>query len=116
MSCSHPFVWRSKLKAHCGYCVPCIIRQAAFRAAKLKDKFNYRYDIFDANGLDITSKKGADVLAFKYMIEKVNKRPEHLYASIRNTGSLGKDVEKFVDVYRRALGEVGSLINSVNLV
>lgn len=116
MSCSHPFVWKSKVKAHCGYCVPCIIRQAAFKAAGLDDKFDYRHDIFEADGLDVKTKKGADVLAFKYMIEKVKKRPEYLFTSIRNTGPLGSDVAGFIDVYRRSLDEVDSLINTVKLV
>jgi len=116
MSCSHPFVWRSKINAHCGYCVPCIIRQAAFHASGLQDKFVYRNDIFDEQGLDIKTSKGADALAFKYMIEKVKKKPDYLYASIRNTGPLGNDVSGFVNVYRRALDEVDSLINSVKLV
>lgn len=116
MSCSHPFVWRSKINAHCGYCVPCIIRQAAFHEAGLQDKFVYRNDIFDQQGLDIKKTEGADALAFKYMIEKVKMKPDYLYASIRNTGPLGNDVADFVNVYRRALVEVDSLINKVKLV
>jgi 7-cyano-7-deazaguanine synthase in queuosine biosynthesis len=116
MSCSHPFVWRSTINAHCGYCVPCIIRQAAFHAAGLQDKFVYRNDIFDGQGLDIRKTKGADALAFKYMIEKVRKNPGYLYATIRNTGSLGNDVTDFVEIYKRALHEVDSLINRVKLV
>lgn len=116
MSCSHPFLWKSKKPAHCGYCVPCIIRQAAFKAAGLNDKFDYTQDIFESTGLDITRTKGADVMAFKYMIEKVSKKPDYLYALIRNTGPLGADVESYVDVYRRSLTEVDLLINPAILV
>lgn len=47
MSCSHPSVrWDGEGNGHCGYCVPCIIRQAAFKAAGLTDKFSYRKGIF----------------------------------------------------------------------
>lgn len=116
MSCSHPFVWRSKINAHCGYCVPCIIRQAAFHAAGLQDKFAYRNDIFDEQGLDVKKTIGADALAFKYMIEKVKQNPAYLSATIRNTGPLGNDVTDFVGVYKRALDEVDSLITKVKLV
>lgn len=117
MSCSHPSGrWEGMGNGHCGYCVPCIIRQAAFQAAGLEDKFDYRHDIFTTDGLDIKTIRGADIIAFKYMVEKVKKNPHYLHASIRNTGPLGNDVTGFVDVYRRALDEVDSLINTVKLV
>ncbi|WP_337044955.1 Qat anti-phage system QueC-like protein QatC [Emticicia sp. 17c] len=116
MSCSHPSGrWDGQGNGHCGYCVPCLIRQASFKAAGVQDPFPYRKDIFSAGGLDITQKEGADVLAFKYMIEKVNAKPDYLTAAIRNTGPLGEDVTPYVEVYRRSLNEVENLIKSIVL-
>lgn len=117
MSCSHPSGrWEGKGNGHCGYCVPCIIRQAAFKAAGKKDRFPYRHNIFDKSGLDITTKKGADILAFKYMIEKLKKKPAYLTAAIRSTGPLGDDVSQYIQVYQRSIEEVNKLIKKVNIV
>ena len=117
MSCSHPSGrWDGEGNGHCGYCVPCIIRQAAFKASSLVDPFGYRNNLFDTAGLDITSKKGADVLAFKYIIEKIRLKPTFLTASIRNTGPLGENVDEYINVYKRALAEVDNLLNPVLLI
>ncbi|HXD79354.1 MAG TPA: Qat anti-phage system QueC-like protein QatC [Puia sp.] len=117
MSCSHPVArWQGERPGHCGYCVPCIIRQAAFRGAGIRDNTHYRRNIFSAGGLDITRVEGADVLAFKYLIEKVRRNPAFLTAAIRTTGPLGDDVDAFVNVYRAALSEVEALVAPLILV
>jgi len=82
----------------------------------LIDKFPYRKNIFDPKGLQIGKVEGADILAFKYMIEKVKHKPAYLTAAIRNTGPLGENVDDFVALYGRALNEVENLINSVRLI
>lgn len=116
MSCSHPAGrWHGLGNIHCGYCVPCIIRQASYKASGIVDKFNYRVNIFDRAGLKIDKAEGADILAFKYMIGKVAKHPDFLIALIRATGYLGDDVQPYIDVYQRSLNEVNSLINTVRL-
>jgi 7-cyano-7-deazaguanine synthase in queuosine biosynthesis len=116
MSCSHPSGRYEGLgNIHCGYCVPCIIRQASYKASGAKDKFNYRRDIHDKTGLRIDKAEGADILAFKYMVGKVKKHPMFLTALIRATGSLGENVDGYIDVYKRSLQEVDDLINLVKL-
>jgi hypothetical protein len=117
MSCSHPAVGRyqggvGSSKRHCGYCVPCIIRQASFRAADQQDAFPYSIDLHSMP-LDVKTAKGADVIAFKYMVEKVRRHPSYLVAAIRNTGPLGPNVQPYVDVYNRALNEVDQFLNEV---
>lgn len=117
MSCSHPSGrWAGESNGHCGYCVPCIIRQASFKAAGLQDRFRYRRNIFDSLGLDITKAEGSDVLAYKYLIEKVKRTPIFLTAAIRSTGPLGENVQPFVHLYRRALREVEDLLNPIVLI
>lgn len=116
MSCSHPSGRYEGLgNIHCGYCVPCIIRQASYKASGVEDKFNYRKDIHDKKGLEIAKAEGADILAFKFMIGKVKKHPRFLTALIRATGSLGEDVDEYIDVYKRSLLEVENLVNTVKL-
>ncbi|WP_286850435.1 MULTISPECIES: Qat anti-phage system QueC-like protein QatC [Sphingobacterium] len=116
MSCSHPSGRYAGLgNIHCGYCVPCIIRRASYKASGLVDKFNYRLDIYDSAGLEIAKAEGADIQAFKFMIAKVKKHPMFLTALIRATGSLGEDVDGYIDVYRRSLQEVENLVSTVKL-
>ena len=111
MSCSHPSGrWEGQGNIHCGYCVPCIIRQAAYKAAGMADTSGYRKNIFDNQGLQIDKAEGANVLAFQYLIGKINKQPMHLTAMIRTTGPLGEDVSPYIDVYKRSLQEVQSFL------
>lgn len=118
MSCSHPSDRLNGVgkNSHCGRCVPCIIRKAAYKASGQQDNFHYRTDIFDPKGLEVIKADGADVLAFKYMIAKVKKNPNFLTAAIRNTGPLGENVDGYIDVYSRSLDEVEKLINNVKLI
>ncbi len=120
MSCSRPATHNANIETagtmHCGYCVPCIIRQAAFRKANIADVFPYRKNIFDIQGMRIERAEGADILAFKYLIEKVRQKPDFLTAAIRSTGPLGQDVSQFVEVYQRALLEVANLLRPVVLI
>jgi len=116
MSCSHPSGrYEGEGNGHCGSCVPCIIRRASFKAAGVNDIFRYRRDIFQLSGVNPGRAEGTDVLAFKYMIEKVNRHPQYLTAAIRNTGPLGEAVRDYIDVYSRALKEVDTLLSPVIL-
>jgi hypothetical protein len=119
MSCSHPAAGRYKggvgsSNRHCGYCVPCIIRQAAFMAAGISDILPYSNNLHKQL-LKISKAEGADVIAFKYMIEKVKLHPNYLTAAIRNTGPLGENVQPYINVYERALNEVDHFLNRVKL-
>ncbi len=49
------------------------------------------------------------------MIAKVKKHPNFLTAAIRTTGSLGENVDSYIDVYKRSLDEVEQLIKTVKL-
>lgn len=116
MSCSHPSGRYGGLgNGHCGYCVPCIIRQASFKAAGVTDKFPYRRNI-NVGSLRIDKAAGADILAFKYMIEKVRKQPNYIKAAIRLTGPLPGNVDDFIDVYLRSLNEVDNLVKTVSII
>ncbi len=117
MSCSHPSSgrWKGQTIGHCGYCVPCIIRRSSFKKSTIKDLTSYRTNILDGSQIDITKADGADIIAFKYMINRVKKQPNYLNAAIRITGSLGNDVSQYIDVYRRGIKEVEDLLSKVKL-
>ncbi|MBX2944162.1 MAG: 7-cyano-7-deazaguanine synthase [Cyclobacteriaceae bacterium] len=115
MSCSHPSGrYEGKGNAHCGRCVPCIIRQSSYSAAGVSDRSLYRTDI--RNGpMEIDKANGADILAFKYMIAKAKRHPAYLNAAIRITGPLGNDVDRYLGVYSRALQEVEYFLDNIEL-
>ncbi|MDB5088456.1 MAG: hypothetical protein JWR09_2450 [Mucilaginibacter sp.] len=116
MSCSHPSGrYEGMGNRHCGYCVPCIIRQAAYSAAGIQDQFPYRKNIRTPAGLVSSKAEGADILAFKYMIGKSAQNPNYITAAIRNTGPLGEFVDEYIDVYKRSLREVDHLVSQVRL-
>jgi 7-cyano-7-deazaguanine synthase in queuosine biosynthesis len=46
VSCARPSRYQDKHVRHCGYCVPCIYRRAAFAAAGLDSASEYAFDVF----------------------------------------------------------------------
>lgn len=114
MSCSHPAGRRGEGTKHCGYCVPCLIRRAAFKKAGLIEQQSYKVDILTSGVLNTNIKKN-NILAFKYLIEKCRLNPNYLTALIRSTGPLGENVDPYIDIYTRGLEEVNNLISGIRL-
>ncbi|WP_207516091.1 Qat anti-phage system QueC-like protein QatC [Longitalea luteola] len=115
MSCSHPSGrYFRQGNGHCGYCVPCIIRQSAYLAAGAQDCSIYRTPI-TGGPLQVSKADGTDVLAFKYLIAKVQQNPDYIKAAIRSTGPLGTNIDPYIDVYSRALREVDRFISQIQL-
>jgi hypothetical protein len=122
MSCSRPATRNANLEGagerHCGRCVPCIIRRAALRGAGIADdntslppNRRYRFDIL-REVVHASQTKGENVMAFRYLINKVRHMPRYLTAAIRMTGPL-EDAEQSLAMYRRALAEVEALLEDV---
>ncbi|TWW01102.1 hypothetical protein FEF09_09020 [Chitinophaga pinensis] len=98
MSCSHPSGrFAGQGNGHCGYCVPCIIRQSAYLAANVQDRSIYRVPVIGQT-VAIDRAEGADILAFKYMIEKTSQNPSYLTTVIRSTGPLGTNIDPYIDI------------------
>ncbi|RZL08496.1 MAG: hypothetical protein EOO62_15210, partial [Hymenobacter sp.] len=119
MSCSHPATRRFSTTGygnrHCGYCVPCIIRAAAFGRAGLPDASPDRGGITGpGKRLDVKKAEGSDVLAFKFMLEMRRRRPTYVTAAIRLTGPLpDQDVPAYIAMYNRGLDEVDAFVRQV---
>lgn len=122
MSCSHPATRRFSATGygnrHCGYCVPCIIRSAAFGKACLPDASPDRGGITGSGRrLDVKKSEGTDVMAFKFMLEMRRRRPNYVTAAIRLTGPLpDQDVPAYIAMYNRGLDEVAVFVQQVTLV
>lgn len=114
MSCSHPAGRKGDGTKHCGYCVPCLIRKAAFLKANISEIQDYKVNI--NNQLELNSPARKDnIIAFKYLLEKHNQKPNYLQTLIRATGPLGNNVDAYVDTYKRGLKEVEALLINVTL-
>lgn len=132
MSCSRPGTRNANLEGkgnrHCGRCLPCIIRRAALKKAGitddnalLADDRKYRTDIYretlHASTAKATNKaaKGENVMAFRYMLARVQVSPNFLPSAIQVTGPLETPAAS-LDVYQRGLQEVEAVLQHVRLI
>lgn len=122
LSCAHPSAGRwDKSEAgrhpHCGCCVPCLIRQAAFASAwgADSDPSGYRLDIHRQR-LNTQTAEGRQVRAFQYAVARLGRRTELARVLVHEPGPLLEDIDKLdglAGVYLRGLNEVGHLLRDV---
>ena len=94
---------------HCGYCFPCLIRQASIHAAGLEDHTDYAFDVLhEAQFLDAGKGRAADLLA---VLSSLRRSPGR-FDVLRNGPVAASDVHGYADVYRRGRDELRSWINA----
>lgn len=117
VSCSHPDNSRrkkgSKPGIQCGYCVPCIIRQAAEKINKLEGT-EYVQDIIKTPPSQ-TKKTGSDMRAFKLALEGMNgKSDQSVMFDVLSSGPIPFDNEnelnEYIKVYKRGMNEVKNFL------
>jgi 7-cyano-7-deazaguanine synthase in queuosine biosynthesis len=117
LSCSHPdtsrYIKGTKPGIHCGYCVPCIIRQAAERQAGGINT-TYAHQIKNNPPAHSTG-KGRDLRAFKMALEEIKNIARHsLILRILKSGPLPftdqKELNDYTGVYERGMKEVGNFL------
>lgn len=113
ISCSHPEAGRYRGKTsniHCGYCVPCVIRQASTFYAKSPDA---EYGIRDMKKTpDHTTDTGRDVRAFQMAILRdADLTLSQAVSRILEQGPLPpSDVKNYAEMYIRGLAEVRNFL------
>ena len=122
LSCAHPAAGRWVKSAagrhsHCGHCVPCLIRQAAFDHAwgRGNDPTGYRVDIHQ-NRLSTQTAEGKQVRAFQYAAARLAGRPDLARVLVHKPGPLLEDIanlDGLAGVYSRGVSEVGQLLRDV---
>lgn len=122
LSCAHPSAGRWDKSAagrrpHCGHCVPCIIRQAAFERAwgRGADPTGYRFNIH-GNRLSTTAAEGKQVRAFQYAVARLGGRADRARLFVHRPGPLLEDIDRIdglAGVYLRGIDEVGELLRDV---
>lgn len=105
ISCSHPEIgrWQQRIQGNCGYCFPCMIRQASVHAAGL-DRGEYAWDVLnDPELLNPDTERGADLRAVMNGI--FSERPDR---DVLRNGPLPGDRLQHVDTWRRGNQEMAS--------
>lgn len=98
---------------HCGYCVPCLIRQAAEKKSNLFST-PYVYSVLKSPPPQ-TKKSGSDIRAFKLALEKMkDKSKSSLMFDVLSSGPVPTDdyeeFAKYIDVYERGMKEVKTFL------
>lgn len=110
LSCSHPDIGRYKKlqkPMHCGYCIPCIIRQAAI-------KFGFGYDDTEYRDIPINSSniKRINYNAYNIFIKQYeNFSP---YLAIQESGMIEDNIEEIANMFKRGLSEIKEFIINSN--
>lgn len=117
ISCSHAEISRLRLGSrpgiHCGYCVPCIIRQSAEHAYQgIHTEYVNRIKV---NPPHHTTGKGSDLRAFKMALEELNGlAPHSVMLRVLTAGPLPipsqGDLEGYVGTYQRGMAEVRNFL------
>jgi 7-cyano-7-deazaguanine synthase in queuosine biosynthesis len=119
MSCSHPVEgrWRRESPGHCGRCVPCIIRRAAFEVGFGADDTYYKVRDLTANPLNSLKAEGADIRSFQVGIARLKKNPGIEKRLIYQPGPLvdypDADIKRYAAVYKNGMAEVERVLKGV---
>jgi hypothetical protein len=102
--------WLGHAPEHCGFCVPCLIRRAAMKAAFGSDPTTYTLANLKAQPLDSRRAEGEHVRAFQVISRRLAQRPTLARILIRKSGPLSDfsvpDIAEYADVFRRGIEEV----------
>jgi 7-cyano-7-deazaguanine synthase in queuosine biosynthesis len=95
---------------HCGRCVPCLVRRAAFQASGLSDTTDYVYKNL---GIDDEDHAGFDdVRAAAMAVAQVNADGLEAWIGPSLSTALLTDISQLEATVGRGLGEVGELLKS----
>lgn len=93
---------------HCGRCVPCLIRRAAFQSWGVPDQTEYVYD--DLSPDDDERGRSDDVRAAAVAVADVEENGLDEWLGSSLSSPLLRDVDALRDVVSRGLSEVGSFL------
>jgi hypothetical protein len=121
MSCSSPAKHRWDRDghgriAHCGYCVPCLIRRAALQRGLGKDDTDYIQNDLWSQPLNSRRARGEHVRSFQIATDRLSRRPRSARTLIHQTGPLfdySDRLDDFERVYQEGLAEVSGLLQGV---
>ncbi|HBG62165.1 MAG: hypothetical protein A2Y03_00565 [Omnitrophica WOR_2 bacterium GWF2_38_59] len=116
MSCAHPAAGRFRKEigvGHCGLCVPCVIRRAAFHKAQhlINDLTDYKRNISSIENKEY-------IYPFLRSIKRLKDKPGIEKLLIFKAGPLfdySSELNNYSDVYRRGMEEIDVLFKSLKI-
>jgi len=102
MSCSHSDYGRYLKETeprHCGICLPCVIRRAAFKKAKVADHTDYRFKDFSS----VQAKSNLNV--YKLGIKKYQDT-KNKFLRMQIAGPLNSNLKDYESLYERGMNEL----------
>lgn len=102
MSCSHPDNGRHKGESttkHCGYCLPCVIRQAAIKKSEIVDTSCYR-----DNKFEIVNISKECLNSYRLGMKRFN--PKYAFMTIQQSGTITNRINDYTDLYIRGMKEL----------
>lgn len=109
MSCSHPDngrMLREKEARHCGYCLPCVIRQAAIKRAGMEDNSSYRDNKFNDGETAKTC-----LNSYRLGLKKYN--PKYAFMTIQLSGSIVNHIDEYTRLYMRGMDELRMYLEEI---
>ena len=110
MSCSHPDngrMLKEKEARHCGYCLPCVIRQAAIKKAGMIDNSSYRNNHFNGS-------KTARINLNSYSLGLKKYNPKYAFMTIQSSGSIKDNINEYANLYVRGMEELKSYLEEIS--
>jgi len=113
MSCSHPDVGRYQKEtqpAHCGICLPCLIRRASIEKSTINDNSIYRDKTFTSGDTAINNLNAYKIGLLKFKNSSVNR-----YFQIQISGQLDNNLEDYKNLYERGMLEIENFLEKLNV-
>lgn len=110
MSCSHPDIGRMQKETearHCGYCLPCVIRQAAILRAGMTDKSSYRDNKFTGGKISRTNLNS-------YLLGIRRFDSKYAFMTIQSSGSITNNIMDYTNLYIRGMNELKTYLEALN--
>ena len=92
---------------HCGYCLPCVIRQAAILRAGMTDKSSYRDNKFIRGKVSRTN-----LNSYLLGIRRFN--PKYAFMTIQSSGSITNNIMDYTNLYVRGMNELKTYLEVLN--
>lgn len=118
MSCAHPTAgrWRKGASAlqHCGRCMACLIRRAAFLRAFGGDPTSYiEQDLAAMGEVRSDTARGRDIRSVRLAAQRVVNDPGVAELLVLKPGPLGNHYAEYADLYVRGMRELWNLVQPV---
>ncbi len=121
MSCSSPTKgrWKHLASAHCGHCVPCLIRKAAFVGWQKGDNTQYHLADLRSQVLDPARANGECVRSIQLALRRLNNDINRAKILVHTAGPLTDfpdEIPAFARVYLAGMQEVAQLLDGVEVL